>query len=562
MAAGRGRAAVAAASMVVMAAGSAGSQGTIEIQRLYQATIPGLQAVEAAPVRVRVHGNEVVVVASTNGTVVAIDAATGSENWRVELPTPSGGVPVLFATPGRIGKYLFVAYAASEGGVRQQHLVSVVDLRAGELAPGFPTLELKATKPANGGGTVVFNPPTALARAALVNAGRGDDTLGMLYVSFGNARDIQPWHGWIFEMDIDAWERDGPEAAISSVLLTTPESECPIEGQTGSRDMICGAGVWHFAGPWVVQTEDGYELLVTTGNGELNLNDRNYANTVLRLSKGLDFDPACNPEKCADFDPASPSEQCMRSCGNLAIPRLLPDEPPLQVGSGLCDGKTFLECYALNDWDLGANGAVQLELGPTVEVIVQPGKDGALYLFDATKMGRVYDRDPIIGHCDVPDEACPSNWAPGMIRAQPVVAKVDGQQVVIVPTFTQDDAEPAGVVARQVLNDDDGPHFAPLWEAPPSDSQEALDRFRSAPSLAVLTKAPDQERYVWVVDTTGEDTLLGIRVSDGSIVARQQLQGQMDTVRPLHHHGVIYIPSRLAGSSDGEVVLEAFRIQY
>lgn len=64
-------AALADASMVVVAAGPARSQGAIEIQRLYQATIPALQAVEAAPVRVKVQGNEVVVLASTNGTVVA-----------------------------------------------------------------------------------------------------------------------------------------------------------------------------------------------------------------------------------------------------------------------------------------------------------------------------------------------------------------------------------------------------------------------------------------------------------------------------------------------------------
>ena len=40
----------------------------------------------------------------------------------------------------------------------------------------------------------------------------------------------------------------------------------------------------------------GYELLVTTGNGELNLNHRNYAQSVLRLTKGLEFNPECDPE--------------------------------------------------------------------------------------------------------------------------------------------------------------------------------------------------------------------------------------------------------------------------
>jgi hypothetical protein len=379
----------------------------------------------------------------------------------------------------------------------------------------------------------------------------------MLYVSFGNIKDIQPWHGWIFEIDIDAWQQEGPDAAISSVFLTTPESDCP--GERGGTSMICGGGVWHFAGPQVVPTRDGYELLVTTGNGELNLNDRNYAQSVLRLTKGLDFDPGCNREKCAAFDPIAPSDACLRSCSNIFIPRLMSDDPPLRVASGRCDGKTFLGCLAANDWDLGANGAVPIKLGPEDEVIVQPGKDGGLYLFDAEKMGRMYDRDQIVATCGTPEDPCGGHWPNGMIRAKPVVTTVAGQKVVIVPTFMPDRSQPAGVVARKIVIDEGGPHFEPLWEAPASNSLEARDRFRAYPSLAFLTKGPEGAEYVWVIDTTGEDTLIGVRVSDGAIVVRQELQGTVDTVRPGHRNGVIYVTSQFAG---GTAVLEAFRIRY
>jgi hypothetical protein len=537
--------------------GSARSQDAVDMEKLYQTEIGGLGSVEAALMPVRVQGDDLLIIASQNGNVVAVDPATGSEIWRVKVPTPPGEIPLLNATPSKVGKFLFVAYGSKIGFERQRHLVSVIDLSTGELTPSYPTLELHATKPANGGGVVVFNPPTALSRAALVNAGRGAGTQGMLYVAFGNVRDVQPWHGWIFEIDIDAWKREGPDAAISSVFLSTPESDCP--GDRGGTDMICGGGVWNFAGPQIVKKRDGYELLVTTGNGELNLNDRNYAQSVLRLTKGLKFDPECDPDRCAAFDPISPSDACMESCKNIFIPRLMPDDPPLRVASGRCDGKTFLGCLAANDWDLGANGALQIRLGSGSTVIVQPGKEGGLYLFDAKKMGRMYDRNQIVAICGTPEDPC-GGWSNGMIRAQPVVATVDGQKVIIVPTFIPDRSQPAGVVARKILTDDAGPYFEPLWEAPRSDSREARERFRGYPSLAFLTRAPDGERYVWVVDTTGDqDILLGIRVADGTIVVRQQLQGTVDTVRPAHRKGVIYVTSQPAGAP---MVLEAFRIRY
>ena len=157
----------------------------------------------------------------------------------------------------------------------------------------FATLQLDAQKPATDGGVVTFNPPTALPRAALVWASDGSG-LGYVYVSFGNARDIQPWHGWIFELDLEAWRSQGTDKAISAVLLTTPEGDCGEGGLSRGSTMVCGGGVWNPAGPQVINTPTGYELLVATGNGELDLNRQDYAQSVLRLTKGLNFDPACD----------------------------------------------------------------------------------------------------------------------------------------------------------------------------------------------------------------------------------------------------------------------------
>src|SRR5690606_25021479 len=158
------------------------------------------------------------------------------------------------------------------------------------------------------------------------------------------------------------------------------------------RDMICGGGVWSPAGPVLVQREDDYEVLVPTGNGQLDLARRDYANTLMRTGPGLVFDPGCDPVACADFDPLDPSRACLESCANLFVPRMMPDDPPLGTTSGVCEGLTFFECYAALDWDLGANSPARVELpgGPTVYVL--PGKDGGVYLIDADHLGTLYDR--------------------------------------------------------------------------------------------------------------------------------------------------------------------------
>ena len=110
--------------------------------------------------------------------------------------------------------------------------------------------------------------------------------LGLVYVSFGNVRDLQPWHGWLFEIDLDAWQAqaqneiddagDGvnptdPVNPITGTLVTTAaEGDCGAEDSDGPREMACGGGIWAARGPEVIAdpaSPDGYALLVATGNG-------------------------------------------------------------------------------------------------------------------------------------------------------------------------------------------------------------------------------------------------------------------------------------------------------
>ncbi len=520
--------------------------------------------------------------------MTALDPETGVELWRTVIPVHSEPVGregfdeeiYLLSTPVVVGDRLVLLYQTRrrEDRVRTHHRLSVIELVEGKLDSAFPEIELNARIPASdGSGPVDFRPSNALSRSALAHGRRLGATLGSIYASFGNQADIQPWHGWVFEVDLDRWFASGVAAAVTATLLVTPETHCPIEGQSGSMDMICGGGVWVPAGPQVVPTTDGYELLVPTGNGQLDLSRRDYANSVLRLEPGLDFDPECDATLCRDFDPISPAEDCMASCRNLFIVRQRPGDPPLRPNSGVCDGMTFLECYARIDFDFGANAPVLIELPQGPRVFVQPGKDGHVYLFDADHLGTLYDREKIVEMCGAPGDDCDVDLWRGMIVTRPAVAMVGGMPVVLVPTFMMDETHPAGLVALSVVLDAGVPQLEPFWQAPRFSDREALERFRSYSSRVTIGPAQaDGDRSVWFVDVarrsgrsfwrnpfnaiarswTGVDrgTLIEVRLSDGRIESRTRLRGRgLRHVLPLLYDGRLYIPS--------SEFLEIFEIQ-
>lgn len=522
----------------------------------------------ASPVLVDSRVGPLIVVADKSGTVTAIDPDSESAVWRVVLPAPKGQEPYLLSTPVATNAGLVVLYQTREKGtgVRRSHRALVIDLDRGELNPALPMVEFSASIPAvDGSGLVRFNPPTSQSRAALAHGSVPGKRLGFVYASFGNRADIQPWHGWIFELDLDAWQSGGAEAAISATFLVTPETHCPVEGQSGSADMICGGGVWTPAGPLVVEAEDGFDLFASSGNGQLDLARRDYSNSLMRLRPGLDFDPECDPDHCREFDPLNPAEVCMASCRNLFIPRQLPGDPPLRPASGICEGMTFLECYARIDYDFGASAPAQLALANGLRVMIQPGKDGHVYLFDADQLGELYDREQIVSVCGAPGDLCEDDQWRGMILTQPTLTVVDGLPIVLVPTFMFDHTHPAGVVALAVHIESGRPKLEPFWQAPAFDTEEARLRFRFYSSRVALSRpGPEQIAYVVdVVDSGGKNpwrnplaalrayfdgtrrgTLLAIRVRDGEIVARTKLLGSgRRHVMPLLVRDKLFIPS-------------------
>jgi hypothetical protein len=489
----------------------------------------------ASPQRVSIDETAAIVVASGDGRVALLDPETGTTRASLALPHPEGELAHVIATPALVpGPRLVVAWQDVLATVsdparapRSGHHVAIVDLRTMALDPAFPIVTLEgAVRSTDGTGDVPFLASNALSRSALVHA-PSPTGLGRVYVSFGNARDIQPWHGWVFELDLDRWR----EQPISGLLLTTPTADCGPAGVSGDRDMVCGGGVWAPTGPLLVpgpsSDADDYTLIVPTGNGALDLDAQRYAHTLMRMrGPGLRFDPGCDPALCADFDVLAPSEACLASCRDLFVPRLRPGDPPL--GAPGCEGLSFFACYAALDWDLGANSPIRLPLAGGDDVLVLPAKDGAVYLIDAEHLGTLHDRHEVNVPCGTGGVRCDADWAGSMVTRPVLTTDARGAPLVLVATFLPDASNDAGLVALRVTRGPEGPRLERAWESPRFGSDEAGRWFRRHPSgVALATVAGRDHAVVVEQGRAGVEPghLHVVRVEDGALVARVALEG-------------------------------------
>ena len=503
-----------------------------------------------------------IIIPAANGTLTALDPDSGEMMFEIKLATPIGQSAQLVATPVIIGDKLVVSYQCLDQGVRSSHRLVVIDLALKTFDARFPELIVTAEQASSDKtGMVKFNPSHAFSHAALTHLPRPNSALGYVYAAFGNAGDNQPYHGWVFEIDLDAWKNQGSDHAIRNVLLTTPEADCPVTMKYGTQEMICGGGIWAPTGPQLFADDKTGEpeLLIPTGNGQIDLKRRDYANTLMRVKPGLQFDAECDEALCANFDPKQPDEACIASCKNLFIPRLAAGNKPLKPANGECDNKTFWECLAWLDYDLGASSPVKATLKNGQSVLVQPGKDGGVYLIDASHIGTQYDRISIAETCGTASDPCPASWM-GMIVTQPRVTYLDGQAVIIVATFNPDKSHPAGLVALKILENSGQPKFQRLWHYPDPNAPESLLAFRSHPSLPILSYLGNtKEAVAWVVDIGEPGTLYGIRIKDGEQVAKQILQGTGQALSaPLLYNNTLYLAS--ISSDTDKAMLEAYRI--
>ncbi len=498
-----------------------------------------------------------IIVPTTDGTIVFIDAETGQKTGQAIIPGSPDLQVFIASTPVKVGNNLIVLYQMQGKGGRQSHRVAVVDISTYRINPNFPILELSAEKPqADGKAMVKFDPAFAYSRSEVKHAKKMGSKLGFSYVSFGNAGDIQPFHGWLFEIDMDAWKNKGVKYAIKNVLLTTPESQCNVTVEAGTREMICGGGIWAPAGSQVEYNGDDYELLVPTGNGQLDLGRQNYANTLMRVKPGLEFNPECDVTLCKNFNPVNPALACIQSCKNLFIPRLKPGDKPIKPVTGECDQRSFAECVAWMDYDLGANAPVKIKLNNKQSVIVQASKEGAVYLLDADHLGTMFDRKQLIETCGTKKDPCKLSWR-GMMVTHPVVSKVDGTPLVIIPTFVSDESHIAGIIALKIISNNGKPHFEPFWQYPEVSDPDALKKFRSAPTLPLITTLEKHGEVVWVVDIGDRGILYGIRIKDGKLIAKKSMVGSgIPLSRPVALGNKIYFTSSKAVGVESYLIEE------
>jgi hypothetical protein len=500
-----------------------------------------------------------IIVPESNGTVSGLNGLSGMLDWQLTLPCQPGQTAQLAATPVQVRQKLVTIFQCLDHGERVRHLLAVIDLRQQQIDPGFPILELRAEKPSADGKTLVkFTPATAYSHAALKYLAKPGTKWGYVYAAFGNAGDIQPFHGWLFEIDVSAWLEQGSNHAISQVLLTTPEAECPVNMEHGTQEMICGGGIWTPPGPQIFGSGLHAEIILPVGNGQIDLNRHDYANTLMRVKPGLTFDPACDAQLCVNFNPTQPDEACLASCKNLFVPRPKEGDKPLRPANRECDDKSFWDCLAWMDYDLGANAPVKATLGNGKSILVQPGKEGAVYLIDADHLGTQYDRIQIVGVCGTATDPCKAGWM-GMIVTQPVLTYINREPVVIVPSFVPDNTHPAGITALKIVLEQGKPKFKRFWQFPHPSDKQGLVKFRSHPSFPAISKHPGNGDVVWVVDTGSPGILYGLRIKDGKVLVEQPLLGTGRQLSvPVIHGNVLYLASSLLKT--GGKFIEAYRI--
>jgi len=111
----------------------------------------------------------------------------------------------------------------------------------------------------------------------------------------------------------------------------------------------------------------------------------------------------------------------------------------------------------------------------------------SVYLINAEHLGTQYDRLQIVDVCGTKADECKFGWM-GMIVTQPVLTSIDEDPVVVIPTFVADKTHPAGLVALKIVLEGGQPKFKRFWQFPDPSSPEAVQTFRSHPSLPIINK--------------------------------------------------------------------------
>jgi outer membrane protein assembly factor BamB len=225
----------------------------------------------------------VLLVATENDSVYAVDADSGKQFWHVRLlgpgetpsddrncsqVTPEIGVtstPVIDLGRGPQGTIYAVSMSMDRQGKHFQRL-HALDLETGAEEFGGPS-EIVATFPGNGAasqnGTEIFDPKQYEERAALLLLN------GTIYTTWASHCDFDPYNGWVIAYDAATLKQ-------TSVLNFTPN------GQKGA--------VWQSGAGPAADTDGNIYLLAANGTFDTTLDSsgfpaqRDFGNAFLKLS--------------------------------------------------------------------------------------------------------------------------------------------------------------------------------------------------------------------------------------------------------------------------------------
>jgi hypothetical protein len=251
------------------------------------------------------------------------------------------GTPVIDPATNTI--YLVSTSQDTSLGTFYQRL-HALDLASGNEKLSAPEL-IQASIPGSGdgGGTVEFNPQMENQRPALTVAG------GIVYIGWSAHEDANPWHGWLIGYNAANVQQQ------VAIFNTTPNNQA--------------GGIWAGGGGAAVDN-NGY-IYVATGNGmyDATLSGTDffdYGDSVLKLQPVTGTDVTPNGQNLNLVDWFTPDDQV---------------------------------CLTNSDTDLGAGEPVLLPTQSSgVELLLEMGKEGVVYLINANSMGMLQENNQCQGN--------------------------------------------------------------------------------------------------------------------------------------------------------------------
>jgi len=240
------------------------SAATFHVDPTFQATVAGAVYGQVLYFVGGPGGRDVVIAATEQNNVVALDASSGAAIWTQILgsPVPLSALPCgnidplgITGTPiiDSSARRVYVdAMTTPDGGTTKKHLVFALSIDDGSVVPGWP-VDVSAAVTFQG---TAFDSSVQNERGALALVG------GTLYVPYGgHYGDCGTYHGWVV-----------------GIPVANPSS--PAAWATGAP----GGGAWAPSGV----ASDGSSLYVATGN-TFGATTWQGGEALLRLSAGPSF---------------------------------------------------------------------------------------------------------------------------------------------------------------------------------------------------------------------------------------------------------------------------------